>query len=1346
MLRFFRTPGLSQTRIDAVAVLAQKVVGAPVGEVGAEFCFYVEVGEGPPSDETLGKGVLGARDLPVLRYLLSETFQPDQFGAESFLEGRFPTLLEYGPRLNFETAWSSAAVAICRRSGVASVQRLERSVRLGLPLELSEGQAEELVDALRDRMTEMRYRQPLTSFETGLVPQPLEVIPLADLGLPALQSFNLAYGCSWDTSDLSLIASIYGRLGRDPTDVELFQIAQANSEHSRHWVFRGQLYVDGERVPEKSLMSIVKQPLETSAPNSVIAFRDDSSAIRGCPVRLLTASNPLGPSVLEPTAVLLHPTLTAETHNFPSGVAPYPGAATGGGGRIRDNQAVGRGGLVCAAGAAYCTGHLRIPGYPLPWEEDGWAHPPDLASPLEILIEASNGASDYGNCFGEPLIYGFTRTFGLELPEGYRSWYKPLMYSVGAGQIRDEHTVKGQPQPGMLVVQVGGPAYRIGMGGGAASSMEQGKNVQELDFNAVQRGDPEMEQRVNRLIRACIELGSDNPIISAHDLGAGGDCNALPEIVEPAGAVIYLRAIPVGDQTLSVLEIWGNESQERNALLILPDSLAVLETMAARENVPLAVVGRVTGDGILVLFDERDNTKPVELPLNDILGQLPPKRFDFERRPRAGQPLPLPPLADFRSTLDQVLRLPAVCCKRFLTNKVDLDVTGLVIQRQLVGPRHLPLSDYALIAQSYDDSSGTALSLGEQPLKGLLSPGAGARMAVAEALLNLAGVVVSDLSQIKCSANWMLAVKQPGEGAWLYDAACALRDLLTDLGMAIDGGKDSLSMASQGIAPHGESKPVLAPPQLVIAPYALVEDVELRVTPDLKAAGNRLLLLPTGKRRRLGGSALAQVLSELGDQAPDIEDAARLKAVFQATQELVRAGAIVSCHDVSDGGLIVTLLEMAFAGDKGWRVAIGGGSALKDDDPGAPGGGENRGDADRSPYEILFAEEAGVVVEVPAEAGAVAETRAILERYGIEAIELGTVQEETLQLTFDGETLLDEPLRELHLVWEETAYQLERLQANPECADQEWRSHRSPAGTTPYRLSFDPDAPATGRPGTGAGTARPTNAQPAAPAGAGGKPRAAILREEGSNGDREMAAAFHTAGFEAWDVTTTDLLRQAVDLKDFQLLAFVGGFSFGDVLDSAKGWASVIRNHERLSEEFAHFFARPDTLSLGVCNGCQLMALLGLPGFDLPDDRQPRFIRNSSERFESRFTTVRIDPSPALMLQGMEDSILGIWVAHGEGHLHVPEPATLDWILANRLAPVRYVDTAGNPTTAYPYNPNGSPLGIAALCSPDGRHLAIMPHPERSFQLRQWPWVPPEWDCRESPWLKLFRNAYEAVK
>ncbi len=817
----------------------------------------------------------------------------------------------------------------------------------------------------------MPYREPLTSFESGLAPAPVAQIPLMEEGVPALIAFSEAYGCGWDAADLEIISGVFQRLGRNPTDVELFQIAQANSEHSRHWVFKGELWVDGERVPERHLMEMVKQPLECSGPNSVIAFCDDSSAIRGQEVDLLVASDPLGPSPLAHTSALLHPTLTAETHNFPSGVAPYPGAATGGGGRIRDNQAVGRGGQVCASGAAYCVGNLHIPGYSLPWEEDGYRHPSDLASPLDILIQASNGASDYGNCFGEPLIYGFTRSFGLRLPDGYRSWYKPIMYSAGAGQIRDEHIVKQKPAKDMLVVQVGGPAYRIGMGGGAASSMEQGTNLQDLDFNAVQRGDPEMGQRVNRLMRACQELGEANPILNAHDLGAGGDCNALPEIVEPAGAVIDLRAIPVGDQTLSVLEIWGNESQERNAVLIAPASLPIFETLSARENVPVAVVGRVTGDGVLVLYDSANQSKPVELPLDDILGQLPPKRFDFEHAARELAPLVLPPESDFRRVLDLVLRLPSIGSKRFLTNKVDLDVTGLIIQRQLVGPRHLPLSDYALIAQTYADPSGTAVSLGEQPLKGLISPGAGARMAVAEALLNLAGVKISGIDRHQVLGQ----LDARGQAAWR--GRLALRRGLRSAGDPHGAGHGYRRRQGQPL--HGQLR--LRPGWRSGAGQGTgaVGDGALRIR---RGCGRPRDLRPAQERQQAPSALRGRQASSRGERAR-----AGTVATGRRSPRYRRSGAPAGPlrGGPRDGGHAGDRLLPRRQRRRPDRHAARDG-VRREQGLDVRLAGENL-------YGALFSEEAGVVVEVADEERA----SEIIARHGVGATALGLVQDRVVR-------------------------------------------------------------------------------------------------------------------------------------------------------------------------------------------------------------------------------------------------------------------------------------------------------------------------------------------------------------
>ncbi len=810
---------------------------------------------------------------------------------------------------------------------------------------------------------------------------------------------------------------------------------------------------------------------------------------------------------------------------------------------------------------------------------------------------------------------------------------------------------------------------------------------------------------MNRLFRACIELGKDNPIITSHDLGAGGDCNALPELADPAGAKINLRAIPLGDQSLSVLEYWGNESQERNAILIWPDRFEEIKEICDREGIPCTIVGQVTGDGWLILHDENDGSTPVNLPLDKVLGGLPPKTFKLQRIIPKRKPLRLPPNVNAREVLDLVLRLPSVGSKRFLTTKVDRSVTGLIAQQQCVGPNQLTLSDFAACAQSHFGLSGVALSLGEQPIKGLISPQAMAHMSVAEALLNMIGAKITNLTDIKCSANWMLAAKQPGEGVWLYDAACALRDILTELGIAIDGGKDSLSMAAKTLGPNGNMQIVKAPGELVIANYAPMKDITYKVNCDLKKPGNNLLFidLSSGKNR-LGGSALAQVYAQVGDDCPDVSDVGLLKRTFEAIQQLIKQGLVLSVHDRSDGGLIVTLLEMAFAGNVGLKVD------LKNKD---------------NPVKTLFNEELGLVLECE-------KSKDILEFLKDQKIpvqDIGKVGQPDGLITIkcNKKKVLEAKMTELRQVWERTSTEIDKLQANPKCVKEETKVNSRLVSSPPYKLTFNP---------------KPTSKNILQ---SSSKPKVAILREQGSNGDREMASAFWLAGFEPHDVTTGDLLSGRVNLDDFRGVAFVGGFSFADVLDAGKGWAGVICFNKQVAQQFTQFYQRPDTFSLGVCNGCQLMALLGwVPWSDLPGEKQPRFIRNESERFESRFTTVKIMPSPAIMLHGMANSVLGVWVAHGEGRLYVSSDEMLGNILEKRLAPLCFVNRNNFPTTVYPFNPNGSPEGITALCSPNGRHLAMMPHPERTFLLWQWPWLPQEWeDLKASPWLQLFQNAYK---
>ncbi len=1365
LLHFYRKPALSETKKKSLLPILRQCVASNINDIETEYCFNIEA-----------TAPLTSEELNILRWLLSETFEPENFSGESFLTRHSSpvtrhSLVEVGPRMNFTTAWSTNAVSICHACGLKKIARIERSRRYKIVRSkektstLQSFRAEGLnafLALVHDRMTESHYPKTLETFETGIKPEPAYVVPLIEEGTSALRKINAEMGLGLDDWDIEYYYNLFVKdLKRNPTNVECFDLSQSNSEHSRHWFFRGKLIVDGKEVPE-NLMQIIKQPLKANPNNSVIAFKDNSSGIKGYEIKTIIPENVGRHSGFKEANLEYHIIFTAETHNFPSGVAPFPGAETGTGGRIRDVQATGRGAHVMAGTAAYCVGNLRIPGYKLPWEDELFEYPDNLAPPLQIEIEASNGASDYGNKFGEPVIQGFTRAFGMRLPNGERrEWIKPIMFTAGIGQMDARHIEKGQPEKGMLVTKIGGPAYRIGMGGGAASSMIQGENIAELDFNAVQRGDAEMEQKLNRVIRACVELGSDNPIISIHDQGAGGNCNVVKEIIYPVGAKIEIRKIQVGDYTLSVLEIWGAEYQEQNALLIKPEKADIFEELCRREKVPFSFIGQITGDGYIILHDENDGSAPVNLDLEKILGDMPQKTFKLERIQPKLEPLKIPPYPpsvkgggegiNVRDALDRVLRLVSVGSKRFLTNKVDRSVTGLIARQQCAGPLHLTVSDVAVIAQSHFGLTGAAISIGEQPIKTLINPSAMARLSVGEALTNIVWAKISALEDIKCSGNWMVAAKLPGEGARLYDAAVALRDIMLELGIAIDGGKDSLSMAaiipkSSGGSRRGDSSPtcsltVKSPGTLVISAYATCPDITKVITPDIKKPGkSRLLFIDLGNgKNRLGGTSLAQVYNQIGDESPDVDDPKLLKRTFNSVQELISKDLILSGHDRSDGGLITTILEMAFSGNCGIEVTLDSAEAQK------------RGRAEviktstselpsfrTSAFASLFSEELGLVIEYLPEKEE--EIISLLKNSDVPYQVIGkTTAEKRIKISLLtsnsrlGEsheatqllTVLNEDMRILRGIWEETSYQLERLQMNPDCADEEKKVIFDRKGYS-FNLSFTPEQ-------TSSEIMKKT-----------GKPSVAIVREEGSNSDREMTSVFYQAGFDVWDTTMTDFLEGKVNLDSFRGIAFVGGFSYADVLDSAKGWAGVIRFNKKIYEQFQKFYNRPDTFSLSVCNGCQLAALLGwIPWLGIEDKYQPRFIHNVSGRFESRFSTVKIFPSPSIMLKGMEGSTLGIWVAHGEGRAYFPTKDILKKVEKDSLAPVRYVDDDGNVTTTYPFNPNGSVNGIAALCSPDGRHLAIMPHPERTFLKWNWAWMPEEWkkELKASPWLRLFQNA-----
>jgi phosphoribosylformylglycinamidine synthase len=1298
LLHLFRTPFLSNAQSRDLIGRTNSLGLPPIASIETESCFNIQV-----------SSPLTEYEKELLSWLLRETFDPDQFGSETFLSEAGP-VLEVGPRMNFSTAWSTNAGSICRACGLDKIERIERSRRylLGSDDALDGPQTESFLNLVHDRMTECYYPQELTSFDSGVTPEATFDIPLIEEGMAALVRINKEMGLAFDDRDLEYYTDLFlDHIKRNPTNVECFDIAQSNSEHSRHWFFKGRLIVDGVEIPNH-LIEMIQEPLKRNPSNSVIAFSDNSSAIKGYRINTLLPQSPGSPGPMLVTEKEYHALFTAETHNFPSGVAPFPGAETGTGGRIRDVHAAGRGSLVVAGTAAYCVGNLHIPGYELPWEDREFKYPQNLATPLQIEIEASNGASDYGNKFGEPLIQGYTRAFGLRLPGGERrEWIKPIMFSGGIGQIDATHTKKREPEKDMWVVKLGGPAYRIGMGGGAASSMVQGENAAELDFNAVQRGDAEMEQKVNRVIRACVELGDANPIVSIHDQGAGGSCNVLKEIVEPEGARIDVRAMPVGDHTLSVLEIWGAEYQEQDALLLRPEHVDLFTSLCKREKVQCAFVGRITGDGKIVLYDETDGSTPVDLDLDKVLGDMPQKTFEMDRVSTYLEPVVLPQGLTVKAALDRVLRLVSVGSKRFLTNKVDRSVTGLVARQQCVGPLQLTAADVAVIAQSHFGLTGAATAIGEQPIIGLIEPAAMARMSLGEALTNLVWAQVSALEHVKCSGNWMWAAKLPGEGAALYDAADALCKMLIELGIAIDGGKDSLSMAALAPGLQGQDETVKAPGALVISAYVTCPDIAKTVTPDLKLKEEgRLLYVDLGcGNHRVGGSSLAQVYNQVGQETPDVNDSKLLKRAFTVVQTLISQGLISAGHDRSDGGLITTLLEMAFSGNCGLQVN------LQDPDL-------------TDPIRLLFAEELGLVLEVHEDV-----EQRVLKAFSLAQVPCVSIGKATVDFAADiklnGVSVLEGDTRELRDLWEETSFHLEALQANPRCVEQEregLRGRTSPAFVVPFKPRL-----------TESSLLQRSD-----------KPRVAIVREEGSNGDREMASAFHSAGFEAWDVTMSDLLNGEISLDSFRGMVFVGGFSYADVLDSAKGWAGVIRFNTGLWQQFQRFYSRADTFSLGVCNGCQLMALLGwIPWQGIADELQPRFIHNASGRFESRFSTVQIQKSPAIMFDGMVGATLGIWVAHGEGRAYFPDSEMFTRILDQRLAPVRYVDDLAAVTESYPFNPNGSPEGIAALCSPDGRHLAMMPHPERTFLKWQWGWMPNEWktEMDASPWLRMFQNA-----
>ncbi|KAL0104733.1 hypothetical protein PUN28_016396 [Cardiocondyla obscurior] len=1316
VLRFYKTPGLKAGQLKKKL---QKIteIETSVTNLETESCYYVEVLESLQEDE-----------IRILKWILSSPCDQESLRCDSVFDDTqdHAVVIEIGPRLNFSTAFSTNVVSICQTVKLNKVTRIEMAIRYRITHKgkLTKEMENTIVEVLGDKMTECRYTKPIETFDHGFRPEKWFEVDVMKNGRRALEEVNSKLGLAFDDWDLDFYTELFHRkLKRNPTSVECFDLAQSNSEHSRHWFFKGRIILDGKE-EEQSLIDMIIDTQNYSNSNNIIKFSDNSSAIEGFDIPLLRPAKTFECSNFNLENVKQHLIFTAETHNFPTGVAPFSGATTGTGGRLRDIQGIGRAGNYIAGTAGYSVGNLCIPGYDLPWEDKDKVYPNNFASPLEIIIEASNGASDYGNKFGEPVISGFVRSYGAtDKTEIRREWIKPIMFSGGLGTMDANLATKIPAKQGMEVVKIGGPVYRIGVGGGSASSMEvQGDNSTELDFGAVQRGDPEMEQKLNRVVRACAEMGDNNPILSIHDQGAGGNGNVLKELVEPAGAVIFTRNFDLGDSSISTMELWGAEYQESDAILCQPENRDLLKKIAAREKCPINFVGTVTGNGKIIVSEEENcdiskyldnknldldsSTHPVNLELEIILGKMPRKIFNLFNVPLQKFPIKLPDKLTVLDALNRVLRLPSVASKRYLTNKVDRCVTGLVAQQQCVGPLHTPLADVAVTAISHFSTKGIATSIGEQPIKGLVNEAAGARMTVAEALSNLVFARVSGLRDVKCSGNWMWPAKLPGEGAALYKACSAMCSLMKEFGIAIDGGKDSLSMAARV-----DKDIVKAPGTLVVSCYAPCPDIRQVITPDLKAAaveqqGCLLFIDLSYGKSRLGGTALSQVYHQLGNDVPDVENAQAFKNAFNVTQQLIADDKVLAGHDISDGGLITCLLEMSFAGMSGINVNITHKSA--------------------SAIDILFSEEVGWILEIDEKYHD--DAVKMFQRYEVPVYLIGKSaglgMNSEIIIKVRNEIVLNAAVVDLMIIWEETSYHLENYQTNIACALEEF-SQLSERTIPAYSLNFDPVKP-----------------RHSILKNLSERTRVAVIREEGINGDREMAASLLEAGFDVWDVTMQDLLENQVILDTFRGVIFPGGFSYADVCGSAKGWAASFLFHPSLCEQFRRFIARENTFSFGVCNGCQLMSLLGWVGDENIKNTPGIYLdHNLSERFECRWTTVRIDNSPSIMLKDMENSVLGVWVAHGEGRF-VFQDKVLKTLEQNNCLPIRYTDDFGNPTERYPMNPNGSKNGIAGVCSKNGRHLAMMPHPERCTQMWQWPWKPAKWNYKVSPWQRLFDNAY----
>jgi phosphoribosylformylglycinamidine synthase len=1258
----------------------------------------------------------GVRSI-VSRYLHLVDYRREPTPAE---RARLDGLLTYGPRYTAQvpvgegllvvpragtiSPWSSKATDIALVCGLTWLRRVERGVSFHLNAEGTLGAADlsRIAPLLHDRMTEsvLGPGDDVARLFADGEPRPLATVSRS---LAALTRANGELGLALSTDEIQYLHASFEALGRDPTDVELMMFAQANSEHCRHKIFNAEFIVDGVAQPH-SLFAMIRNTYQYAPQGVLSAYQDNAAVIEGWRGHRWFPDPATGVYGAhdEPIDILMK----VETHNHPTAISPFPGAATGSGGEIRDEGATGLGAKPKAGLVGYSVSNLCIPGFEQPWEQK-YGKPDRIVSALDIMIEGPLGAAAFNNEFGRPCIAGYFRTFEQVLDAGRaRGYHKPIMIAGGVGNVRRPQALKGEVPVGAHLVVLGGPAMLIGLGGGAASSMGSGQSEAELDFASVQRGNPEIQRRAQEVIDRCWALGADNPIQLIHDVGAGGLSNAVPEAVAHShrGARIELRAVPNAEGGMSPLEIWCNEAQERYVLVISETGLGRFEQIARRERAPFAVIGRLTGDGVLSVHDTRFDNHPVVMPIDVLLGKPPRLRRDARhvavahRAFQAGDP-------DLREAALHVLAHPAVADKTFLITIGDRTVGGQICRDQMVGPWQVPVADVGVTLSDYFQYTGEAMAMGERTPLALLDAAASARMAVTEAVTNILAADVAQLSDIRLSANWMAACGEPGEDAALYDAVRAVgMELCPALGIAIPVGKDSLSMKTVW-RDGATQKSVVAPVSLIVSAFAPVADTRRTLTPQLTtdAGDTRLLWIDLGQgRSRLGASILAQVYGQLGDTPPDLDSPELLKGFATALRAARVRDLVLAYHDISDGGVFATLAEMAFASRCGLDIALPVGAA------------------GQAAY--LFAEEAGAVLQVRA-----ADMPAVRAMFADEGLaqcvhDIG-VPTTALRLCFSaGSARLELDWTEARRAWSETSHRMRLLRDDPDCAREEFAAQLDAADPgLQVTLGFDPQADI------------------AAPyVNRGARPAVAVLREQGVNSQVEMAAALALAGFETHDIHMSDLLAAARDLRQFRGLVACGGFSYGDVLGAGEGWAKSILFHESTREEFARYFERTDTFTLGVCNGCQMMAALRqlVPGAE----HWPRFVRNRGEQFEGRFSLVEIMDSPAVLLAGMAGSRLPVAVAHGEGRAEFADATQQDALAAAGQIAFRYVDNRGQVAAAYPANPNGSPLGIAAVSSRDGRVLITMPHPERSFRVVQNSWHPRE-QGEFSGWMRMFRNA-----